>query len=441
MSIWSRVTQVLGTKQQPAPIVGGQPLHAQFDRIGGKITPVEVSRILQAANAGRPAQLLDLGNESRQKDCHLQSTCATREQAVGVLRLGFAPPANPTKEELEGTLLCERALLDWRGWQQLIEHMTASYYAGFAAAEVRWAKVGQYILPVGHIPIPPRDMIFGRDDGKLKLKQSPYDQEGIDLLETYGPRVLQIQRRIVGDVPAREGLVRVLTWAALFRNWTMRDWIALGEVGWKPWRIGTYKKGASKDDIDNLVSILDRLGYTGIGVKPESTEIDVQWPKGTPAGAGWVSVHRELFDVMGREISKAVLGNTTSIESSDHGSRADTESRDQLRISTKESDAIAIAQEIRYQVLMPLVQMNLSPQCRAPIFWFVTDSVQDLLSFSRAVKYFGDAGVEIGHRWVRSRAGVDDPKPGEPVTGHVQDNTKPTGDPPPTGTPSPDENK
>jgi hypothetical protein len=47
-------------------------LNNQFSRIGGAITPLQVSAIIQEADDGTTYRLVDLMNECRQKDCHLQ---------------------------------------------------------------------------------------------------------------------------------------------------------------------------------------------------------------------------------------------------------------------------------------------------------------------------------------------------------------------------------
>src|SRR6185503_14998611 len=76
------------------PVVGSKPLWDQFQRIGGGLTPVEVSSIVREADAGQPARLVDLFNESREKDGHLQSVCGTRERAVSLCDLSFVIPDN-----------------------------------------------------------------------------------------------------------------------------------------------------------------------------------------------------------------------------------------------------------------------------------------------------------------------------------------------------------
>jgi phage gp29-like protein len=87
---------------------------------------------------------------------------------------------------------------------------------------------------------------------------------GVDLRTWFAPgKVLFYQPRVTGAEPNREGLARVLVWAALFRNWSVRDWVQLGELAWKPWRIGTYD-GADEKAISTLKTILRCVSTLGI---------------------------------------------------------------------------------------------------------------------------------------------------------------------------------
>src|ERR1700723_1961153 len=80
---------------EPGGIAGPPPLYYQHTRIGGSLTPDDVSNILRTADTGYHWRLKDLGNECRQKDGHLQAILATRELAVASLR----PHVTPASED------------------------------------------------------------------------------------------------------------------------------------------------------------------------------------------------------------------------------------------------------------------------------------------------------------------------------------------------------
>lgn len=395
------------------PVVGRKPLWEQFTRIGGNLTPADVSRIIRDADGGQPASFVDLTNESQQKDSHFQSVVGTRERAVALVDLEFVEPVDATAQEKEAGDLCRRIRDDFENWPTLIEHLTGAFRFGHSTAEVPWEKTDGLVIPVRAQPIPHREFIFSSTDGSLRYRKNIFDQIGIDLLAENPGRIVQLQRRITGDVPAREGLARVLVWAALLRNWSLRDWVALGEIGWKPWALAKYKQGTQQKDIDDLVAALERVGSSGIGAFPEETGVTIEWPKGTVGGGG--STHKELFDTLGREMSKGVLGTTTSVESGPHGTKGDTAVRDEIRNDIRESDARAVAACLRYQLFAPAVAINIGGNVRCPVPWFQTEETADQKEFSEAVKNLVEAGLRVPAKWARDEIGMPEPLEGEEV--------------------------
>ena len=80
-------------------------LWSQATRIGGGLSPRDVSTIIRKADTGDMARLMDLANESRQKDCHLQSVLATNEESIAGLPWQLVPPA--------AALLKEKKAAEW----------------------------------------------------------------------------------------------------------------------------------------------------------------------------------------------------------------------------------------------------------------------------------------------------------------------------------------
>jgi phage gp29-like protein len=412
---WFKATLSPSRVSSQAPVVREKPLWEQFQRIGGGISPLDVSFIMQEADSGQPARLIDLGNEGREKDGHFQSVAGTRDRAVALCDLAFVEaPHDARLKDKKAEEFCYRILDEFENWPLLIEHLTSSWYPGHATAELVWKKTKDgFLIPYKAKPIPQRDFIFTRDKGELRYARHMGDMIGADILADNPGRIIQVQRRIVGDVPVREGLIRILVWAALLRNWTLRDWVALGEIGWKPWRLGTYEPGTQQDDIDALTRAMERIGSTGVGVFPKNTEAKIEWPKGIAAGTAGSSTHRELFDALAREMSKAVLGQTTSVEPGPNGDRASTQTRDLIRLDIRESDAISVAAALRAHLFGPAIALNMSDGALVPVPWFQTDEATDQLKFAQAVEKLVGAGCRIPAKWVRDEVGMPEPLEGE----------------------------
>jgi phage gp29-like protein len=393
-------------------IAGEKPLIEQVARIGGGVTPETVSNFLRQADAGQPERLVDLFNESREKDCHLQGACYTRDIAVGLCDIDFTLPKDATAEEKKGLDLCRRAVEEFKNWSTLVEHLTSSYLPGHATSTLDWHRTKDgFLLPFEAKNVHPREFIFTQDTGALRYRRFRGDIVGVDLLAENPGRVVQLQRRIVGDAQVREGLERVLVWAALFRNWDLRDWLALGELGWKPYLLAKYAPGTHQKEIDKLVRVLEAILRNGYSAIPKDADVSVEWPKGT--GPSGQSSHRELFDVIGREISKAVLGTTTSMESGPNGDRAGVAKRDELRTDIREADARAVAGALRYHFFAPIIALNAGPDARVPVPKFQTEESANQLEFAQAVGELVDRGLGVPAKWVRDEVGMPEPVDGE----------------------------
>jgi phage gp29-like protein len=415
------------------PVVATRPLWEQFCRIGGGLTPQQVTQIVRRADSGYPAELVDLANESRQKDGHLQGILSARDAAVAACPLDFVIPERlnqrKSRKDKKAVELCRRVVDEFDNWPVLIEHLTGAYLTGHATSQIYWQKTKDgFVLPYRAEAISPRQFVFSQSDGQLRY--SPRIGVEVDLLADNPGRIIQVQRRIVGDVPCREGLLRLIVWAALFRNWSLRDWISLGEVSWKPWRIGIYEKAASDEDIEALEDALEHVGSNGTAALPETTKLQVEWPKGMAPGTGGSSTHRELFDTIGREMSKAVLGTTTSIEAGPNGTRSDTTTRDGMRIEKREQDAVAVAAALKAHLFNWVVKINLGEDVVVPTPWFQTDESLDQETFAGAIEKLTRAKVRIPAKWVRDEIGMPEPREGEEIVGEPLPGTEPEEEPP-----------
>lgn len=438
MSAWDRLRAFLGLQKayasSPSAIIGPTPLSWQLARIGGSLTPQSVSSILRRADTGYVDQLIDLENESRQKDCHLQSILGTREQAVAGLGFEIVPieGEKAKKRDKDAAEWCAEKLSAVDCFHTLISHLQGAVYHSFAVAETIWTKDGADIVPLKFIHEAPRRFIFDDKESCLHWwdvnNSMPYP--GVDVAKKYPGKFIVHQPRVNGDVAVREGLGRVLMWAALFRNWDMRDWLELAELAWKPWRSGKYTKNASKEDIAALINALDRMTTSGVAALPETTELEVMFPPG-----GGKSNHSELMAFLGAEMSKAVLGQTTTVEQGERGSEALGKVHNEVRKDIRDNDAKQLAATLRRDLLTPMIRQNFGPAVQVPLFRFLTEDALDLALFANAVSTLQGAGLKIPACHVYDVTGIPEPKDGEALL-EVEVDTSELEEPPNGGEPT-----
>ncbi len=444
------------------------PLVLQSIPTHGGLTPVRLSAAIALADTGYPYDLVDLANNFRQKDGHLQSVLGTRE--MGVAKLGWqVKPTDESKEAAAIAAFVEEALkgmganalageeqIPVKDFRTLIAHLTSSVFFGYAVAEVIWEKkdfpldpgnpksrMAPRLVPAGSVHVAHRRFVFNQATGRIHwFDVNAYvpgqPAQGLDLSQQTQGKFIVAQPRVNGDIAAREGLSRVLSWMALFRNFTLKDWMELAQLAWKPWRIGYYDKQAGRDDIAALDLAIQKLTSQGVALLPKLTELRVEWPKAT--GGRATGQHQGLNDWLAKEMSKATLGQTMTADAG--SSRSQAEVHNEVRGEIREADATFLAAVIIQQLITPLIRMNFGPDVPVPGFSFVFDKTEDIVAVSSAVVNLVKSGVELVAAEVRQRCGFRDPKPGEVVVGGAC-TADPAHEPvaPPPKQPPPDPNK
>lgn len=408
-------------------VVDDPALSIQFSRVGGNLTPQQVSAILHLADSGQPWRLVDFFHECRQKSGHLQSVWQTRELAVSGLDFDILPPEGTLKRDKKRAGECKKALARCESLRDMFAHLVGEGNAfGYAWSQAIWGMRSGLMVPETFKNISCRRFGFRQIDGKLLYDPTgygtPVDVLGIDLLEVYPPgKFVNYLPRVNGDVMVREGLARLCVWMEMFRVFDISDWLKLAELAWKPLRTGMYKKGASKPDIAKLRSILERLTTNGVATFPETVELTLHWPQ--QAKAGQTSAHKELADFLADEESKAVLGQTDMVQPGPNGARAATATRNELRKDRLEADAIGLAKAFQRFIIEPFYQLNYGETDPEAVGQFVllTEDPLDILSFAQSIAAFRTAGLRIPASYVYDKTGMPEPKADEVVLGDSVD--------------------
>lgn len=402
------------------------PLWAQYQRIGGPLTPGEVTAAMRQADQGIMAPLADLILDARKKDGHLQSILGTREMMLANLPWEIVPPEGANRKERKAADFLREALREAKGSQDeggqlggfraLLAHMQGAVSHGYALAETVYEKDGGLWRPTSWNLVNPRRLVFEQKTGRphwwdQTLAGSAYP--GIDLFREFAPgKLILHQPRINGDVPTGEGLGRVLLWAALFRSWSIRDWVALGELSWKPWRSAEYDKSSDPDELKTIGDKLRAWSSSGVAVFGKGISTKVEWPKGTPPNGG----PKELREELAADMSKAVLGQTLTTEAGSRGARSLGEVHKDVKADIREYDACGDAEAIERWLFAPLTALNFGPGVRTSRLRFLTEEAVDLLKFGQGLNAIRQAGLKkIPSAWVRDRAGIPEAQEGEEV--------------------------
>lgn len=414
-----RAAQLKATKRgSKTQVVGDQALWSQAARIGGGLTPPQLSNIITEANAGYPTRLVDLANECRQRDCHLQAVLSVNEESIAGLEWNITPPDKARAKDKRAAKWIEDTLRKNPELPRLIADLVGATYQGYAALEIIWRKEDGKQIPDCFKLIPQRRFRFRKIDGKLVLCDETTAFQEIDLEELASNKFIICQPRINGDSANREGLNRPLVWMSMMRNWSIGDWLKTGEMSWKPWRVGTYKKGGgtSAEDRAILETVMRKLTTDYSAVIPDSCEIEINWPGGTSHTG---STHAEIVNTLGNEMSKCVLGQTETTQASSSSGYAQSKVHDSIRKDLRESRARQVAASLTKYLVGAMYVLNYGTTVEQGTFKFATQDPINLKEFSDAIGGLKTAGARIPETWLHEQAGIPIPEDGERLLGNT----------------------
>ena len=189
----------------------------------------------------------------------------------------------------------------------------------------------------------------------------------------------------------RSGVLRVVGWMYLLKNFALKDWAAFNEVFGMPLRLGKYDNTASPADREALVQAIRNLGSDSAGVISKSTEIEFVE---AASRSGSVNPYQLMADFCNREMSKAVSGQTLTTDTTGStGTYAAASVHAEVRRDLVEADAQALAVTLREQLLRPLVGFNFGWDKPVPWFRFRFEAEEDLKTLSEVYRNLAAMGV------------------------------------------------
>jgi phage gp29-like protein len=370
------------------------------------LTPFRLAEIFREADQGNVYRQMELFEEMEEKDAHLTAILQTRKMAV----LGREYEVLPYAETLEDREMAARVREIVYGIPNLEEALLDLLDAigkGFALSEIIWEVRGGQARVAELRWIPQKKVTFG-EDWRPRLLTDEANWQGV-LPPVW--KVIYHRYKARSGHATRSGVLRVVGWMYLLKNFALKDWASFNEVFGMPLRLGKYDISASPADREALVQAIRNLGSDAAGVISKTTEIEFVEATSRSGGA---NPYQLMAEFCNREMSKAVLGQTLTTDTAGStGTYAAAIVHAQVRRDLVEADAQALAATLREQLLRPLVGFNFGWDKPVPWFRFRFEEEEDLKSLSVVYRNLAAMGVpmDLGH--VAARFGVPVPEAGK----------------------------
>lgn len=405
---WRRRSQAPQTpRPESREVAAAQVTDKYSEYPSDGLTPVRLAEIFKEADAGDVLRQAELFEEMEEKDPHLFSQLQTRKNAVTGLDYEVIPFDSDDPRDKEIAEFVEAQLGGIEGFEDIMLDLLDAIGKGFAVSEIMWS------YDEGHVVV---DDIRSRhqkrffwdsvdDSFKVRTQEAP---EGIKLPKN---KFIVHKYKARSGHPSRAGVLRVVAWMYLFKNYTLKDWVAFCEVFGMPLRLGKYQPGASEDDKRALMQALVAIGADAAGIFPDGTAIEFVNTEKTSS----TDLYERLARYCDEQVSKAILGQTLTSDSGG-GSYAQSKTHNDVRHDLTVADCKAIAATLRRDLIRPLVLYNFGEDKRIPYLRFDAEESEDLTQTATVIgTLIREAGLKVPTSYIYKKFSIPKPEGDEEV--------------------------
>lgn len=373
------------------------------------LTPQRLAQLLYSAESGYPAAYLDLAEEMEEKYPHYLSVLNTRKRAVQGLEITVEAADDSSGAQTQVELVrdaipaVDAALFD----------LMDAVGKGFSALEILWDTSSRQWLPRELVWRDPRWFQFARLDGRTLLLRDDFNPDGVPLPPYKFIRHLSSAK---SGLPIRGGIARAAAWSYLFQNYAIKDWVVFAEVFGQPVRMGRYEDGTtSPEQIQILLDALRAIGTDAAAAIPKSMEVELI----SSSSRASADIYERLAQHMDAQISKLVLGQTLTTETSPSGGGAFALGKvhNEVRYDILHSDCRQISSTLNRDLVRPLIDLNFGPQENYPELVIRFDEPEDLAALTENLAKLVPLNVPVPVKWALDKYGIPEAGDGEALLG------------------------
>ncbi len=370
------------------------------------LTPVKLAEILREADAGDVLRQMELFEEMEEKDPHLFSQLQTRKNAVTGLDFEIIPFGDDDRDK-EIADFIEEQLNGIEAFEDVETDLLDAIGKGFAVSEIMWGYDEGHVV-VQEIKARHQKRFFWDtidDSFKVRTQAAP---EGVLLPSN---KFILHKYKARSGHPSRAGILRVVSWMYLFKNYDLKDWVSFAEVYGLPLRLGKYQPGASDADKAALMQALIQIGADAAGIIPDGTTIDFINTEKTSSS----DLYERLARYCDEQISKAVLGQTLTSDSGG-GSYAQSKTHNEVRHDLTVADCKALASTLRRDLIRPLCIFNFGEDKRIPRIRFDCEESEDLTQTATILgTLIEKTGLRVPTSFIYKKFSIPEPEADEEI--------------------------
>ena len=370
------------------------------------LNPRRLARILREADEGNVRMQMELFEEMEEKDPHLFSQMQTRKLAVTGLDWEVQPFSEDERDKEIADFVSEQ-LKSIENFDEVLIDMLDAIGKGISIMEIAWAVEDGRDIIENIEYVHPKKLLWDAATDEMKICTSEYPA-GVSLPEN---KFVVHKYKAKSGHAGRAGIMRVVSWMYLFKNYDIKDWVSFCEVFGMPLRLGKYDASASEEDKKQLMEAIVSLGTDAAGIVPTSTMIEFIESQKTTS----VEIYEKLARYCDEQVSKAILGQTLTSDSGG-GSYAQSKTHNEVRHDLTVADAKALAVTIRRDIIRPLVEFNFGMDADIPLFGFSCHEVEDQKEVAEIYRTLVcEMGLDIPKSHIYKKFNIPKPEEGEEI--------------------------
>lgn len=368
------------------------------------MNPTRLASILREADHGEPLRYFELAEQIEEKDLHYAGVLGTRKRSVAQIDITVEAASDDAEDVRRADMVRE-----WLKRDELQDEMFDILDAigkGVSFTEIIWDTSEGQFWPERLEWRDPRWFNFDHE-----TRRAPMLRGGVGGLAQDEPlpgfKFIFQQIKAKSGLPVRGGIARLAAWAWMFKAFTQRDWAIFTQTYGQPVRIGKFHPGATKEDRATLFRAVANIAGDCAAIIPESMSIDFVEAKNVTAGSELYLTRANWLD---QQVSKAVLGQTTTTDAISGGHAVSKEHR-QVQEDIETADCKVTASTLNRDLIRPWCDLEFGPSKRGkyPRLIIGRPKQEDLQELRESLNVYVPMGLKVEASEIRDKLGLSEP--------------------------------
>jgi len=295
-----------------------------------------------------------------ERDCHAYAVLQKRKMAV-ISRAWEVVAASDRRLDRKAADLVHEQLTQMN-FDQTCLNLLDALLKGYAVGEIRWEVEGDLLVAREILPRDQRRFKFATDHS-LRLLTPENMLDGIAVPD----KKFVVHRFGSKDGnPYGLGLGRYLFWPVYFKRQDITFWLTFADKFGSPTAVGEYPPGTSPADQKKLLAAAGSIAQEAAIILPQGMALRLL----EAARSVTADSYEQLARYLDEQISECVLGETLTTNIGDTGSRAASQTHQEVRLELTKADADLLSSTINNSLVRWIVELNM-PGATPPTVWRV----------------------------------------------------------------------